>query len=58
MKSLILAALLVVSFNAQAEIWNLVHSQYMQGYYLCTYQLKGYQITTREQFYCPSYINN
>ena len=54
--SVIAIAMLVVAFNAQAATWYLVGQQYMNSYYLCTYQNGNYQRTIQSQFYCQSYI--
>lgn len=54
--SVILIAMLALSFNAQAAMWRLVGQQYMNSYYLCTYQNGQYQRTIQSQFYCQSYI--
>jgi len=56
MKKVIFAILLVLSFNAHAGMWTLVHHEYLNGGWMCTYQQGGYQTTIRSASFCQSYI--
>jgi len=58
MKKLIAIALLMVSFNAQAAMWHLVNSKFVQDGWMCTYRMDNYETTIYSKTFCQSYIYN
>ena len=61
MRTLLIALLLTISFNANAAMWNLINQEYSPGNgFICTYQLQGtnYTWTILQRSSCNSYIFN
>ena len=56
--SVIVIAMLALSFNAQAAMWTLVNSEFVQGGWMCTYRLDNYTSTIYSKTFCQSYIFN
>ena len=59
MKRILFAVLMVASFAVQAGgMWRLVHSEFVSGGWMCTYQLDGsrYVSTIFTKSYCQSLI--
>ena len=60
MKKLLFALGMLLSINAHAEIWNLIHSEYHMPKYYCTYQMQNSQIQITLEYVnvvvCPPYI--
>lgn len=55
---LALAIVLTASYNAFAAMWFLVHSEFNDGSFYCTYQIQGgnYQTTIVQQNACSQFI--
>jgi len=58
MKTLIFTVLLGISLNANAAMWTLIHQDYVQGIWMCTYKMDNYERTIQSRSYCQAYIFN
>jgi len=59
MKKIIFGMLMAISMNAHSmEMWFLIHSQFSDGHFYCTYKLQGTSIETTivSQNSCDSVI--
>ncbi len=55
----LLIALLLISTQAQAATWILIHYEFHQDSYFCTYQLQGgsYEMTIQSPYFCDTVLD-